>query len=86
MELSDINLLDPDVFTKGIPHEWITYLRNNAPVYHHPEPNGPGFYVISKHEDVGIVELDAKTYSSAAKSRRPRSASSSRARRPSPET
>ncbi|HYZ92119.1 MAG TPA: cytochrome P450 [Actinomycetota bacterium] len=67
MELSDINLLDPDVFTKGVPHEWFTYLRKNAPVYHHPEPNGPGFYVISKHEDVGIVELDAKTYSSAAK-------------------
>lgn len=67
MELSDINLLDPDVFTKGVPHEWFTYLRTNAPVHHHPEPEGPGFWVITKHEDVGIVGRDAKTFSSAAK-------------------
>lgn len=67
MELTDINLLDPDVFTEGVPHEWFTYLRNDAPVYKHPEPNGPGFWVITKHEDVGIVGRDAKTFSSAAK-------------------
>ena len=67
MQLSDINLLDRDRFTEGIPHDWFTFLRREAPVFHHPEPNGPGFYVISKHADVGIVEMDAKTYSSAAK-------------------
>ncbi len=67
MELSDINLLSRDIFTEGVPHEWFTYLRNNAPVYKHPEPDGPGFWVISKHEDVGIVGRDAKTFSSAAK-------------------
>jgi cholest-4-en-3-one 26-monooxygenase len=66
VELSDINLLDPDVFTEGVPHDWFTYLRNNAPVYKHPEPDGPGFWVITKHEDVGIVGRDAKTFSSAA--------------------
>jgi hypothetical protein len=43
MDLSDINLLDRDRFTQGVPHEWFTYLRNNAPVYKHPEPDGPGF-------------------------------------------
>ena len=48
MELSDIDLLDRDVFTRGVPHEWFTYLRNNAPIYHHPEPDGgPGFWVIT---------------------------------------
>lgn len=66
MDLTDINLLDPDIFTKGVPHDWFTYLRNNAPVYRHPEPDGPGFWVITKHEDVGIVGRDAKTFSSAA--------------------
>jgi len=66
MELSDINLLDPDIFTKGVPHAWFTHLRANAPVYKHPEPDGPGFWVITKHEDVGIVGRDAKTFSSAA--------------------
>ncbi|MEX2394191.1 MAG: cytochrome P450 [Actinomycetota bacterium] len=67
MELSDINLLSRDIFTEGVPHDWFTYLRKNAPVYKHPEPDGPGFWVISKHEDVGIVGRDAKTFSSAAK-------------------
>jgi cholest-4-en-3-one 26-monooxygenase len=64
MELADINLLDRDVFARGIPHEWFTYLRNNAPVYHHPEPNGPGFWVITKHADVDAVGRDPHTFSS----------------------
>jgi cholest-4-en-3-one 26-monooxygenase len=67
VELKDIDLLDRDIFTKGVPHDWFTYLRTNAPVYRHPEPDGPGFWVITKHEDVGIVGRDAKTFSSAAK-------------------
>ena len=67
MELTDINLLSRDIFTSGVPHEWFTYLRKNAPVYKHPEPDGPGFWVISKHDDVSHVGRDAKTFSSAAK-------------------
>jgi cholest-4-en-3-one 26-monooxygenase len=66
MDLSDIDLLDRDIFTKGVPHDWFTYLRNNAPVYKHPEPDGPGFWVFSKHEDVINVGRNAKVFSSAA--------------------
>jgi cholest-4-en-3-one 26-monooxygenase len=64
MELSDINLLDLDRFTQGVPHEWFTYLRNNAPIYHHPEPDGRGFWVFSKYEDVVAIGRDAKHFSS----------------------
>jgi cholest-4-en-3-one 26-monooxygenase len=65
VELSDINLLDRDKFTEGVPHEWFTYLRNNAPIYHHDEPHGgPGFWVITKYKDVYAVGRDAHTYSS----------------------
>ena len=65
MELSDIDLLDRDMFTRGVPHEWFTYLRHNAPIYHHPEPDGgPGFWVITKYRDVYAVGRDAHTYSS----------------------
>jgi len=64
MELSDINLLDLDRFTEGVPHEWFTYLRNNAPIYRHPEPNGRGFWVFSKYEDVVAIGRDAKHFSS----------------------
>jgi cholest-4-en-3-one 26-monooxygenase len=64
MELTDIDLLDRDIFTEGVPHEWFTYLRHNAPIYHHSEPNGPGFWVITKYKDVYAVGRDAHTYSS----------------------
>jgi cholest-4-en-3-one 26-monooxygenase len=64
MDLSDINLLDLDRFTEGVPHEWFTYLRHNAPIYRHPEPNGRGFWVFSKYEDVVAIGRDAKHFSS----------------------
>ncbi|MCU1465908.1 MAG: cytochrome [Actinomycetia bacterium] len=67
MELSDINLLDRDAFTKGVPHEWFTYLRANHPVYKHAEPDGPGFWVITKYDDVVTVGRDGTTYSSDQK-------------------
>jgi cholest-4-en-3-one 26-monooxygenase len=67
MELSDINLLDRDRFTQGVPHEWFTYLRQNAPVYKHPEPDGPGFWVVTKYDDVVTVGRDGQTYSSDQK-------------------
>jgi cholest-4-en-3-one 26-monooxygenase len=67
MDLSDIDLLDRDRFTQGVPHDWFTYLRNNAPVYKHPEPNGPGFWVVTKYDDVVAVGRDGGTYSSDQK-------------------
>src|SRR5213078_3887974 len=67
MELRDIDLLDRDIFTHGVPHEWFTYLRREAPVYLHPEPDGPGFWVITKYADVVTVGRDAETYSSHQK-------------------
>jgi cholest-4-en-3-one 26-monooxygenase len=66
MELADIDLLDRDRFTQDIPHEWFTYLRANAPVYKHPEPDGPGFWVMSKHADVITCNRDASSFSSQA--------------------
>jgi cholest-4-en-3-one 26-monooxygenase len=64
MQLSDIDLLDRDRFTQGIPHEWFTFLRREAPVYHHPEPGGPGFWVLTKYDDVVSVGRDGTTFSS----------------------
>ncbi|QYG93633.1 cytochrome P450 [Iamia sp. SCSIO 61187] len=61
-----IDLLDFDRFTEGIPHEWFTWLRRNEPVHHHPEPDGPGFWVITKLDDVTVCNRDAGTFSSAA--------------------
>jgi cholest-4-en-3-one 26-monooxygenase len=67
MQLSDINLLDRDAFTNGVPHDWFTYLRANAPVYKHAEPDGPGFWVLTKYDDVVAVGRDGQTFSSDQK-------------------
>jgi cholest-4-en-3-one 26-monooxygenase len=64
MRLEDINLLDRDVFATGVPHEWFTYLREHHPVFLHPEPHGPGFWVASRYADVQAVSRDPVTYSS----------------------
>jgi cholest-4-en-3-one 26-monooxygenase len=67
MELQDIDLLDRDRFMRGVPHEWFTFLRREAPVYKHPEPDGPGFWVITKYDDVVAVGRDGQTFSSDQK-------------------
>jgi cholest-4-en-3-one 26-monooxygenase len=60
----DIDLLDRDRFTEGIPHEWFTYLREHDPVHHHEEPDGPGFWVITKYADIVQCNRDAASFSS----------------------
>src|SRR5580692_2478457 len=64
MQEKDINLLDLDVFAQGMPHEWFTWLRKNAPIYHHDEPDGPGFWVLSKYQDIVDVSRRPQLFSS----------------------
>jgi cholest-4-en-3-one 26-monooxygenase len=64
MDINQIDLLSPDSFVRGVPHEWFTYLRHNAPVYRHPEPAGPGFWVVTRYDDVVQVGRDSQTFSS----------------------
>jgi cholest-4-en-3-one 26-monooxygenase len=64
LDASQIDLLDRDRFIQGIPHEWFNWLRANAPVHFHEEPDGPGFWVITKHADVIACNRDAGTFSS----------------------
>lgn len=46
------------------PHDQFDLLRREAPVFWHPEPNGPGFWAVTKHEDVRNVSRDSETFSS----------------------
>jgi cholest-4-en-3-one 26-monooxygenase len=65
VNVDEIDLLDRDRFTQGIPHEWFTWLRDNDPVHWHEEPGGPGFWVITKHADVIACNRDAASFSSS---------------------
>ena len=59
-----IDLLDPASFDGGHPHAQYAWLREHAPVYRHAEPNGPGFWAVTRHEDVAAIGRDPRTFSS----------------------
>ena len=64
MQLSDVNLTDPDIFQQGVPHEMFKVLRREAPVYWHPEALGTGFWAISKYADLKAVSKNPGLFSS----------------------
>ncbi len=65
MQLSEIDLCDLDSFANGVPHEAFKVLRAEAPVHWHREPaDGPGFWTITKYQDLITVSKDSRTFSS----------------------
>lgn len=60
----DIDLLDHGLFADREPWEIFDHLQREAPVSFHPEPDGRGFWVVTKFDDVLGVVRDTKTYSS----------------------
>jgi cytochrome P450 len=62
--LESINLLDYDLFADHEPWEVFDRLLAEAPVYRHPEPDGDGFWVITRYDDVLAAVRDPKTFSS----------------------
>jgi cholest-4-en-3-one 26-monooxygenase len=65
MRIPDIDLNDLDVFEAGVPHDWFRRLRKAAPVYWHDEPDGPGYWVVTKYEDLRHVSTKPAIFSSA---------------------
>ncbi len=59
-----IDLLSPESFAVGHPHEQYRWLRAHDPVHWHPEPDGPGFWAVTRYADVHTVSRDTATYSS----------------------
>jgi len=66
MSLSDIDLTDPDAFVDGVPHEWFTRLRRDAPVFWHEDEESErgGFWAVTRYDDCVTVNRDWQTYSS----------------------
>jgi cholest-4-en-3-one 26-monooxygenase len=65
----DINLIDPDTYQRsGPPHEQFAWLRAHDPVFWHAdggEPGWPGFWAVTRHEDVAHVSRHPELFSSA---------------------
>src|SRR4051812_21891344 len=60
----NIDLLSPANFAKGHPFPQYRWLRENAPVFWHEEPNGPGFWAVTRYRDVWNVDRDFQNFSS----------------------
>jgi cytochrome P450 len=59
-----IDLLDPAAFADGQPHAQFAWLREHDPVHRHSEPDGPGFWAVTRYADVKAVGRDPVTFSS----------------------
>ena len=63
MDLDEIDLLAA-TWEQGVPYDQFDLLRREAPVFRHPEPDGPGFWAVTRHADVVAVSRDSATWSS----------------------
>ena len=50
--LDAIDLTKLEAFDAGVPHEWFTLLRREDPVFWQDEDAGPGFWSLTKYQDV----------------------------------
>ena len=60
----DFDLLDHGLFAEREPWEVFEWLQREAPVYRHPEPDGDGFWCVTKYDDVLHVLKNATLFSS----------------------
>src|SRR5437868_8808828 len=59
-----IDLLSPESFAAGHPFAQYRWLRENAPVFWHDEPDGAGFWAVTRFRDVWDVDRIFRAYSS----------------------
>lgn len=64
VSLEEIDLSSHDAFVERVPHEWFRTLRREAPVFFNPEPDGPGFYAVTRYWDIREVIRNFVVYSS----------------------
>ncbi|MDQ1521793.1 MAG: cholest-4-en-3-one 26-monooxygenase, partial [Actinomycetota bacterium] len=63
MNLDQVDLL-ADTWEREVPHAMFETLRRDAPVFWHPEPDGKGFWAVTKHADVLAISRDNESFSS----------------------
>jgi cholest-4-en-3-one 26-monooxygenase len=63
MKLDEIDLL-ADTWEREVPHAMFDHLRQHDPVHWHDEPDGPGFWAVTRHADVVHASRDPEVFSS----------------------
>lgn len=83
MQLDDIDIYDPETHRIGVPHDQFALLRRESPVWFQREPDGPGYWALTKHADIVAVPCrvgrSCSRPSSAASTYRARAKRTSRA-------
>ncbi len=71
LRLDDVDLSDPRTFAEGVPHEYFRVLREQDPVHWQEECElpvflpGPGYWALTRYEDVVFVSKHPEVFSSA---------------------
>ena len=63
----DIDLASTSAFADGHPWEQYAWLREHAPVFWHDEIEGPGFWAVTRYQDVRRISRQPKLFSSFAR-------------------
>jgi cytochrome P450 len=69
--VTDVDVFDPRTFGRGVPHEALRLLRDTDPVSWQEEPEigiwpaGPGFWAVTRYDDVKQVLRTPEVFSSA---------------------
>ena len=66
MPRTAVDLADPDLYARGIPHDTFAPIRARPGLFWNEELDGPGFWAVTRHADLVEVSRDAATYSSEA--------------------
>lgn len=62
LSLSDVRLTDPDLFVQGVPHDIFRLLRREAPVHWSEGKRFPGFWSITRYDDIIALSRDPMTF------------------------
>lgn len=61
----EVSLVDPALYSGGDPHAVWRWLRASDPVRWHPPGEFPGFWILTRYDDIRGVYRDPATFSSA---------------------
>ena len=68
MQLSDVDIADPETYVAGRQHEMFALLRREAPVFWHPDKETPGFWALTGYNEVATVSKSPQYFSAARRS------------------
>jgi cholest-4-en-3-one 26-monooxygenase len=68
LTLEGIDLSDPELYSTGDPHAVWSFLRANAPVFFQEHGYGPGFWAITRYDDVLRLSTDRRLSSAGGRS------------------